>query len=200
MAAKVVTAGNPHRSGAALFGMRPFRATEHDRTFLLLVAFAVVLLASISTTMAASGSALSLIDGLQRDLGAVRAQLERADPAPFEAGQQSVAFNADLGDGGAAFRHRSMATILRSAKRRLESLATGYRNAGDVRRAEVAESAQLELQELYGRMHHLGNATDANSMLWARKRLEAEALIDRLRDRLVTLLPRPGTKRASDLG
>jgi hypothetical protein len=93
-----------------------------------------------------------------------------------------------------------MATILRSAKRRLESLATGYRNAGDVRRAEVAESAQLELQELHGRVHHLGNATDANSMLWARKRLEAEALIDRLRDRLVTLLPRPGTKRASDLG
>jgi type II secretory pathway component PulJ len=180
--------------------MRSFRASEHDRTFLLLVAFAVVLLASISTTMAASGSALSLIDGLHRDLGAVRAQLERADPAPFEAGQQSVAFNADLGDGGAAFRHRSMATILRSAKRRLGSLATGYRNAGDARRAEVAESAQLELQELYGRVHDLGNATDATSIMWARKRLEAEALIDRLRDRLVTLLPRPGTKRASDLG
>jgi hypothetical protein len=49
-------------------------------------------------------------------------------------------------------------------------------------------------------VHHLGNATDASSMLWARKRLEAEALIDRLRDRLVTLLPRTGTKRASDLG
>jgi hypothetical protein len=174
--------------------MRLFRASEHDRVFLLLVAFAVVLLASISTTMASSALPLPLIDGLQRDLGAIRAQLERADPAPFEAGQQSVAFNADLGDGGSAFRHRSMATILRSAKRRLENLVTGYRNAGDARRAEVAESAQLELQELYGRVHYLGNATDATSIMWARKRVEAEALIDRLQDRLVILLPRPGAK------
>jgi hypothetical protein len=35
--------------------------------------------------------------------------------------------------------------------------------------------------------------------MWARKRLEAEALIDRLQDRLVALLPRPGAK-ARDLG
>ncbi|MGH6918420.1 MAG: hypothetical protein ACREJ0_12050 [Geminicoccaceae bacterium] len=141
-----------------------------------------------------------MIDGLRRDLGAVRAQLERADPAPLDAGQQSVAFNADLGDGGAAFRHRSMATILRSAKRRLENLATGYRNAGDAYRAEVAEIAQLELQELFGRVHYLGNATDANSIMWARKRLEAEALIDGLQDRLVILLPRPRAKLASGPG
>src|SRR5919106_6329685 len=102
--------------------MRRFRASEHERLFLLLTAFAVVLLASISTTMATTASELSLIDGLRRDLGAVRAQLERADPAPSEAGERSVAFNADLGDGSSAFRQRSMATILRSAKRRLESL------------------------------------------------------------------------------
>jgi hypothetical protein len=179
--------------------MRPFRASEHERPLLLLVAFAVVLLASISTTMAQSASALSLIDGLQRDLSAVRAQLERADPAPFDAGQESVAFNADLGDGGSAFRHRSMTTILRSAKRRLENLVAGYRNAGDDHRAELAEKAQLELHELFGRVHYLGNATDANSIMWGRKRLEAEALIDRLQDRLVVLLPEPGAKRTSDL-
>jgi hypothetical protein len=179
--------------------MRPFRASEHERPLLLLAAFAVVLLAGISTTMASSASAPSLIDGLRRDLGAVRAQLERTDLAPLDGGQQSVAFNADLGDGGAAFRHRSMATILRGAKRRLENLATGYRNAGDAHRAEVAEIAQLELQELFGRVHYLGNATDENGIMWARKRLEAEALIDRLQDRLVILLPRPRAKLASGL-
>jgi type II secretory pathway component PulJ len=180
--------------------MRLLRASEREGSFLLLAAFAVVLLASISTTTASNASPLPLIDALQRDLGAIRAQLERADPAPLEAGQQSVAFNADLADGGSAFRHRSVTTILRSAKRRLESLVTGYRNAGDVRRAEVAEIAQLELQELFGRVHYLGNATDETSIMWARKRLEAEALIDRLRDRLVTLLERPGATRARDLG
>jgi hypothetical protein len=174
--------------------MRPFRASEHERPLLLIAAFALVLLTTVSTTMASNASPLHLIDGVRRDLGAVRAQLERADPAPFETGKHSVAFNADLGDGGSAFRHRSMATILRSAKRRLESLATGYRNAGDAARAEVAETAQLELQELSGRVDYLGNATDASSIMWARKRLEAEALIDRLQDRLVVLLPPRGTK------
>ena len=163
--------------------------------FLLIAAFAVVLLVTISTTMASHAAPLPLIDGLQRDLGAIRAQLERTDPAPFETARQSVASNADLGDGGSAFRHRSMVTILRSAKRRLENLVTGYRNAGDVGRAEVAESAQLELQELFGRVHYLGNASDETSIMWARKRLEAEALIDRLQDRLVALLPPPGAKR-----
>jgi hypothetical protein len=180
--------------------MRAFRASEYERPLLLLTAFAVVLLASISTTMASSASALSLIDGLQRDLSAIQVQLERADPAPSEDGQQSVAFNADLGDGGSAFRHRSMATILRSAKRRLENLVAGYRKAGDEHRTEVAENAQLELQELFRRMHYLGNATDENSIMWARKRLEAEALIDRLQHRLVILLPGAGAKRAADLG
>jgi hypothetical protein len=179
--------------------MRSFRASEHDRTLLLLAAFVVVLLAGISTTMASSASALSLLDGLRRDLGAVRAQLERADAAPLDATRQSAAFNADLGDGGAAFRHRSMATILRSARRRLESLARGYGHAGDLRRAEVVERAQLELEELSGRLHDLEDAGATNGV-WAGKRLEAEALIDRLQDRLVLLLPQPGAQRASDRG
>lgn len=187
-------------SGAAMFKPRPLRASEHDRPLLLLAAFAVVLLANISMTMATSVSALSLIDGLRRDFGAVRAQLERVDPAPLEAGQQSVAFNADLGDGGSAFRHRSMATILRSARRHLENLVSGYRNAGDERRAEVAQNAQIELQELSLRLSYLGSAKDANSIMWARKRLEAETLLDQLHDSLVLLLPRPVGKPTSDLG
>ena len=187
-------------SGAALFGMRRFRASEHERLFLLLTAFAVVLLASISTTMATTASELALLDGLRRDLSAVRAQLERADPAPVEAGERTVAFNADLGDGGSAFRQRSMATILRSAKRRLESLAAGYRNAGDEDRADVAQNAQLELHELSGRVQALGNAGAATGSTWARNRQKAETLIDRLEEALATLLARPGPNRSSELG
>jgi hypothetical protein len=179
--------------------MRSFRASEHERPLLLIGAFAVVLLTTISTTMASNTSPLHLVEGLRRDLGAVRAQLERADPAPLEAASQTVAFNADLGDGGPAFRHRSMATILRSARRRLDSLVTGYRNAGDAQRAEVAETARLELHELSGHVQYLGDATDPSSIMWARKRLEAEALIDRLQDWLVILLP-PRKATSRDLG
>ena len=167
---------------------------------MLIAAFSVVLLASVSTTMASLAAPLPLVEGLQRDLAAIRVQLERTDPEPFDIGRQSAAFNADLGDGGMEFRHRSMATILRSAKRRLESLMTGYRTAGDAQRAALAESAQLELQELHGRVHYLGNAEDTSSSTWLRKRLEAEALIDRLQGRLAGLLPPRPTKRSSGLG
>jgi hypothetical protein len=184
-----------------MFGLRSLRHSDHDRAFWLLAALAVVLLVSVSTTMANTASALALVDGLRRDLSAVRAQLERADPDPLEAGQQTVAFNADLGDGGTAFRHRSMATILRSANRRLENLVAGYRRAGDAQRAAVAQVAQLELQELDRRLHYLGNAKDATSIMWARNRLEAEALLDDLHDRVVMLMPMPNKKkRAADLG
>jgi hypothetical protein len=181
-------------------GLGSHHTGEHVRPLVLIAALAVVLLASVSTTMATSASALSLVDGLRRDLGAVRVQLERIAPVPAELPQQSVAFNTDLGDGGSAFRHRSMATILRSAARRLESLATGYRNAADARRAFVAQSTQLQLRELNGLIHYLGNATDATSIMWSRKRLHAEALLDRMHQALVVLLPDPRTVRVNNLG
>jgi type II secretory pathway component PulJ len=180
-----------------MFGLRALRHAHHGRPFWLLAALAVALLVSVSTTMASTASALALVEGLQRDLSAVRAQLERADPGALGVGQQSVAFNADLGDGGTAFRHRSMATILRSANRRLENLVTGYRRAGDARRAAMAETAQLELQELDRRLRHLGNAKDATSIMWARKHLEASALLDELQNRVVMLMPMPNAERAA---
>jgi hypothetical protein len=183
-----------------MLGLRSHHNTDYGRLLMLLVAFTVVLLATISSTMATSASALSLVDGLRRDLGAVRVQLERIAPVPAELPQQNVAFNTDLGDGGTAFRHRSMATILRSAARRLESLATGYRNAADARRAFVAQSTQLQLRELNGLIHYLGNATDATSIMWSRKRLEAEVLLDRMHKTLVILLPGPQAVYVSDLG
>ena len=120
-----------------------------------------------------------------------------ADAVPLDAPRQSVAFNADLGDGSAAFRQRSMATILRSARRRLESLARGYGHAGDARRAQVVEQARLELEELSWRLDDLA-AGAADGL--ARQRAAAEVLLDRLQDRLVILLPEPGTSRAAERG
>lgn len=180
-----------------MFGLRSLRGSERDRPFWLLAALAVVMLVGVSTTIANAASAPGLVDGLRRDLGAIRAQLERIDPEPGpaarEAGRQTIAFNADLGDGGPAFRHRSMATILRSANRRLTSLIAGYRKAGDERRAELAQKAQLDLQELYRAINDLGDAMEATSTMWDRKRALAEALLDQLHDMLPTLAPRhPG--------
>jgi hypothetical protein len=180
-------------------GLRSPHEIEHGRLLLLLVGFAVVLLASISATMASSVSPLSLVDGVRRDLGAVRVQLERIGPIPHQLPRQSVAFNTDVGDGGPAFRHRSMATILRSANRRLENLASGYRNAGDDYRSEVAQNAQQSLRELEKLVQYLGSATDDDSLMWSRKRVEAEALLDQMRQSLVILLPDPSDLQVSEL-
>ncbi|MEM7021231.1 MAG: hypothetical protein AAF637_01430 [Pseudomonadota bacterium] len=166
---------------------------------MLLTALAVLLLASISTTMATSASALSLIDDLRRDLAAVRAQLESVDPSSDRAERQSVAFNTDLGDGGSAFRHRSMATILRSAERHLANLLSGYRTVGDERRTEIAERAEIGLRLLVQRVRDLGDREGVSEIQWYRKRTEAEALLDQLHDALVVLLPRPN-KETGHLG
>ena len=74
-------------------------------------------------------------------------------------------------------------------ERRLDSLIDGYRRAGDEPRLEIALSAQLDLQELSRRLRHLDQATDATSIVWARKRGQAEALLDQLQDRLADLAP-----------
>ena len=177
--------------GGSMFGAKVLRTSEHERPLVLLTALAVLLLASISTTMATTASALSLIDDLRRDLAAVRAQLERVDPGPDHADRRSVAFNTDVGDGGSAFRQRSMATILRSAERHLANLLSGYRTVGDERRAEVAQHAEIELRLLVQWVHDLASPERISDSQWLRKRNEAEALLDQLHDALVVLLPRP---------
>ena len=60
------------------------------------------------------------------DTPILRAQLEQVDRWPGEPGRQLVAFNADLGDGGPAFRRHSMITIVRAATRRLDRLISAY--------------------------------------------------------------------------
>ena len=59
-----------------MFHWSPLRCSEHQRPFWLLVALAVMLLVSVSVTVAEAASPARLVGNLQRDLGALRAQLE----------------------------------------------------------------------------------------------------------------------------
>ena len=129
------------------------RVSECGRPFWLLVALAVMLLALVSVSVARAATPERLMRNLERELGALQLQLERIEPQDDEiAGRRLVAFNADLADGGPAFRQISMRTILRAALRHAERLVAVYPlTAGseasavhDLRRSVYQIGAQID--------------------------------------------------------
>jgi hypothetical protein len=169
-----------------MFGSALLKCSEHQRPFWLTVALSVLLLASVSITIAHAADPARLAHGLKRDFGALRAQLEQIDPAEKEAGGQTVAFNADLGDGGAAFRRDSMATVVNAASRRLERLIEGYRQSGDAARARTAETLRLALYDLQRQIDQLARAAAPAEAAAGLTRIEAT--LDRAEGELGLLL------------
>ena len=170
-----------------MFQSSPLRVSEHQRPFWLLVALSVMLLVLVSITVAQAASPTRLVDTLQRDLGALRAQLEQIEPWPGESGRRTVAFNADLGDGGPTFRRLSMVTIVRAAGRHAEALVATYRAARDAERAGMAEALRLDIYELAERLERLGRpATPAAAMALLG---EVDAVLTRLEGGLARLSP-----------
>ena len=156
-----------------MFHSGPLRFSEHQRPFWLLVALAIMLLVSVSTTVAQAANPARLAGNLQRDLGALRAQLEQLDTWHGDGGQQTVAFNADLGDGSPAFRRLSMVTIGRAAGRHLEALIASYRQARDEERARGAESLRLAMYELTERVDRLSRPSSPATTMALRGEVEA---------------------------
>jgi hypothetical protein len=156
-----------------MFHAGPLRFSEHQRPFWLLVALAIMLLVSVSTTVVQAANPARLVGTLQRDLGALRAQLEQLDPWHGDSGQQTVAFNADLGDGSPTFRRLSMVTIGRAASRHLEALIASYRHARDEERARGAESLRLAMYELTQRVERLGRPSSPAATTALRGEVEA---------------------------
>jgi hypothetical protein len=178
-----------------MFGSALLKCSEHQRPFWLTVALSVLLLASVSITMAHAADPARLAHGLKRDFGALRAQLEQIEPWATEADGQTVAFNADLGDGGAAFRRDSMITIVNAASRRLERLIDGYREHGAAARVRAAEALRLAMYELQRQIDQLARAGEPAATEAVRARIEA--LLDGAEDALGVLLQ--GTKQAAAL-
>jgi hypothetical protein len=143
-----------------MFGSAILKCSEHERPFWLTVALAVMLLVSVSITVAHAANPMRLAHDLKRDLGALRAQLELIDPAAGEEARAAVAFNADLGDGGPAFRRHSMVIMVATANRRLERLIESHRQKGDDPRAEAAAGLRPAMQDLRQQVDRLARTTD----------------------------------------
>ena len=169
-----------------MFGSALLKCSEHQRPFWLTVALSVLLLASVSITMAHAADPTRLAHGLKRDFGALRAQLEQIDPSEEEAVGQTVAFNADLGDGGSAFRRNSMVTIVNAASRRLERLIDGYRQHRDEARVRRSEALLLAMYDLQRQIDSLARAAEPSEAEAALARIEA--VLDRAEGELGVLL------------
>ena len=161
-----------------MFRSRPLHLSEHQRPFWLLVALAIMLLVSVSVTIAQAASPLRLAGTLKRDLGALRVQLELIDPWHGEGERRTVAFNADLGDGGAAYRRLSLVTIVRAAGRHLEWLIAACRKTRDDECRATAEGLRYGMVELTQEVDRLSRATSPASVALLRD--DVAAALDRL--------------------
>ena len=131
-----------------MLGTGQLRFSENGRPFWVLVALTVLLLAWVSASLAESQSPGTLVGGLRRDLQALRLQLEPVGSSATAGARSTVAFNADIGDGGPAFRHASLVTISRAASRRLERLIVAYHESGDAAGADQAAALRLDMMAL----------------------------------------------------
>jgi hypothetical protein len=169
-----------------MLGSAILKRSQHRRPFWLTVALSVMLLVSVSITIAHAAHPTRLVHDLKRDLAALRAQLELIDPWQRDAGRQTVAFNTDLGDGGPAFQRHSMVTVVGAANRRLERLLEGYRAQGYAAGVRTAEALRLTMREMQHQIDGMARAADPAEAAAARERIVA--LLDRAEPELGLLL------------
>jgi hypothetical protein len=175
-------------------GFAILKRSEHQRPFWLTVALSVMLLVSVSITMAQAANPARLAHELRRDLGALRAQVELIDPAERDAGRQTVAFNTDLGDGGPGFQRHSMVTIAAAADRRLERLLESDRAQGGDAHERAGEAVRLAMDDLQRQIDQLARAEGPAEAAAVRERIVA--LLDRCERELGVLLDAPTQPRA----
>ncbi|MGH6899937.1 MAG: hypothetical protein ACREJ5_25855 [Geminicoccaceae bacterium] len=172
-----------------MFGSAILKCSGHQRPFWLTVALSVLLLVSVSITIAHAANPTRLASDLRRDLGALRVQLEVIDPSDGQGARQTITFNADLGDGSPAFRRHSMATMAATANRRLERLIESYRQEGSDSRARSAATLRLAMYDLRQQIDRLARTTEPAATTAIRE--EIVAALDRSERGLSMLLSEP---------
>jgi hypothetical protein len=176
-----------------MFGSAILKRSEHRRPFWLTVALSVMLLVSVSITMAQAANPARLAHELRRDFGALRAQLELIDPSERDGGRQTVAFNTDLGDGGPVFQRHSLVTIVSAANRRVERLLESDRAQGGVARG-AGESLRTAMHDLQRQVDQLARAEGPAQAAAVRESIVAS--LDRCERELSVLLDATTQPRA----
>ena len=155
------------------------------RPFWLLVALALSLLLSVSTPARAAGpdpsaGVAELMGGIERNLAALRAQLELigvddADPGRAPSLREQIALSPGLGDGGRVFRLRAMEAIVRALDRRVDGLIEAQHRAGNDRGLDIARLMSLDARSVQWGIEELRFAREPHLVEAARGRI-AQAL------------------------
>ncbi len=173
---------------------RPLRFSQGKHPLWLLVALVVAILVGLSSPGAHARPVALLLQNLGRDLGALRLQLEQVGAGPWERGAASIAFEADVGDGGPGFHRHAMAATLRTAHRTAALLDRHYRETGDAERLATVQRLVLGLYDLERWLFAMQRAPDAIAMqtTWQ----DAEATLRELDQRFAALRMR-GTRSSA---
>ena len=159
-----------------------FGQYRHHRPFWLLVALAVMLLVTVSTTAragpvrpAADAGVAELLGAIERDLAALRIQLELigADDGALgrPALREPVALSPGLGDGGRIFRLRSLEAMVRSLGRRVDRLIGAQHRAGNDRGLDIARLMSLDARSVQWGIEELRFAREPHLVRAARERI-----------------------------
>jgi hypothetical protein len=132
--------------------------TDGARGFVLLIAISIMLLVTVSAAPARSVQAPPLLVGLERDLAALRAQLEVVPMRALGPYRSEDASNTGIADGGAAFRWEAIATIMRGANRRAGALKAQHRDPGAAATARM-DALRFDLRTLEHRLARLRSAS-----------------------------------------
>jgi hypothetical protein len=146
--------------------------TDRWRVLALLLAISLTLLTQISGTLARPGDASLLLVNLERDLAALRVQLEDVVAGDPGAVRPEVAFNAGIADGGTTSGWAAIATILRTANRRAAALDARFDEGLDAPMTASLQAFRIDLRTLEHRLVLLRAASSDVETAAARKQAE----------------------------
>lgn len=167
---------------------RPLRFSGRKHPIWLAVALAVAILVGLTSPGAHARPVMLLLQNLGRDLGALRMQLEQVAAGPWEDGTSSIAFDADVGDGGPRFHRQAMAATLRTAHRNAARLDEHYRGTGDAERLATVQRLVVGLYDIERWLFAMQRAPDGRAAQAAWQ--NAEAVLRELDQRLTALRSR----------
>lgn len=173
------------------------RFSDCKRPLWLVLALAAAIMVGLSSPGAQARPVGFLLQTLERDLGALRAQIEQVVARPSQPGATTIGFNAELGEGGTGFHRTAMAATLRTAQRSAALLDQRLREQGDAQRLELAQRLALGLQVLERSLVAMRDAPEAAGLELAWSAAEGEL---RALERIVAQLRRQEAARASGPG
>lgn len=131
-----------------MFRLGRIRISDTGRALTLLAALALILLVHVSATLAAGPLAGPPRLRLERDLAALRVQLDTLPERFIETALGELSFNTAIGNGDPEHRWQTLIAMTHSAQRGAGDLRQSFRQAGAGERADLALLIGVQLSNV----------------------------------------------------